>query len=166
MAEENRLKNEISEEEGLSKAQHYCAYQERCVYEVELKLYEWNVRQEDRNAILDALAEEGFLHEGRFAEAYVSGKFRIKGWGKQKIKAGLYEKRLSKALIEQALSKISNAEYRATLLKKIQQWVKENGAPIQHAQRSRLLQHLALKGFEQELVFEILRKQKWWDVEI
>ena len=78
-----------SKEEAYRKALDYCAYQERCHQEVRDKLYYWGLHSEDVEALISQLISEGFLNEERFAKAYAGGKFRIKNWGRNKIKKEL-----------------------------------------------------------------------------
>ncbi|MEY3158661.1 MAG: hypothetical protein RLZZ49_141, partial [Bacteroidota bacterium] len=73
------------------------------------------------NEIVSKLIEEGFLNEERFANAFVGGKFRIKGWGKKKIEMELRKKGISAYSIQKALrDEIDMADYEQTLMKLMQ----------------------------------------------
>jgi len=103
------------------KAADYCAIQDRCTSEIQLKLRTWNIDRSYFSPIIDKLTNEGFLDEKRFAINYTGGKFRIKGWGKLKIAAGLRARSVPATLIREALTTINNDEYTfflETLLKK------------------------------------------------
>jgi regulatory protein len=153
----NKPKKTISEEEGLYKAQRFCAYQERCVYELEIKLKEWGVPEKKASDIIDQLVEDNFINEQRFTMAYVRGKFRIKGWGKRKIKAGLIEKRIAADLIYEGLQTINELDYEQMVLAKAEQWIHSFGLPTTFAARNKLIYHLGMKGFEQEVIFKVLK---------
>jgi regulatory protein len=73
----------------LTKAEHFCAYQERSQQEVRDKLYEWGLWPDAVEQSISRLIEGNFLNEDRFAKAYTKGKFNQKAWGKIKIKQGL-----------------------------------------------------------------------------
>src|SRR5690606_22791562 len=75
--------------EAKNKAEAYCAYQERSQQEVRDKLYHMNLHTSQVEELIAYLIENNFLNESRFANAYVSGKFRMKKWGRKKIKQGL-----------------------------------------------------------------------------
>ncbi len=77
---------------ALLKAQKYCAYQERCQQEVREKLYEWGVLPEVLENTIAELIIANFINEERFAKVYAGGKFRIKKWGRIKIKVKLQSK--------------------------------------------------------------------------
>jgi regulatory protein len=47
--------------------------------------------------------------------AYVRGKFKIKGWGKTKIKQGLKREGVGEKLIQQALASLGMDDYLKTL---------------------------------------------------
>ena len=68
---------------------NYCVYQDRCHYEVELKMREFVLIPEAKDEILLYLIQENYLNEERFAKSYARGKFYIKRWGKNKIKQNL-----------------------------------------------------------------------------
>ena len=93
------------------KIQSYCAYQERSHDEVKKKLYSLGLFSKDVNEIMASLITDNYLNEERFAEAYTSGKIRIKGWGLNKIKYQLRAKKVSDANIKHALKHFDEKEY-------------------------------------------------------
>src|SRR5690554_5143059 len=67
----------------------YCAYQERCQKEVRDKLYGYGLSADDVESLLTAMILEGFVNEERYAQAFARGKFRLKKWGRVRIKKEL-----------------------------------------------------------------------------
>src|ERR1700761_9729573 len=96
---------------GRTKAEHYCAYQERSQQEVRDKLYEWGLWPDAVENIIISLIGDNFLNEERFAKAYTQGKFKQKGWGRIKIKQGLKLKKVPDVLIKKALLTIDGDDY-------------------------------------------------------
>ncbi len=139
------------------KVQAWCAYQERAQQEVRDKLYEWNLYTNEVEQIIANLLSEGFLNEERFAKQYAGGKFRIKHWGKIKIKAGLKLKRIPDGLIRKALQEIPDDLYLNTLeelaLKKSEE-IKEKD-PFKR--KVKLTNYLLGKGYEKDLIFLTLK---------
>lgn len=78
-------KNSFTLEEAQKRLEHFCAYQERCHYEVEQKLRELNMISSAQEIIITKLLEENYLNETRFSQSFARGKFRIKKWGKERI---------------------------------------------------------------------------------
>src|SRR5437016_5381296 len=113
--EEERKKKIHSPVEALKKAYKFCAYQERSQQEVRDKLYELGLHKKDVEPIISQLVIEGFINEERFAIAYAGGKFRIKQWGRIKIRLALQQKSVSEYCINKALKEINNRDYQKTL---------------------------------------------------
>src|SRR4249919_3131506 len=103
--------------QALPKLKKFCAYQERCHKEVEEKLFSYGVFKNDAQQLISQLIEEDYLNEERFALQYTSGKFRIKQWGKVKIKYQLKQKNVSDYCIKKALLSINKADYKKVLYK-------------------------------------------------
>lgn len=134
------------------KAESYCAYQERAQQEVRDKLYSWGLHQDEVENIIAQLIEDNFLNEERFAKAYVLGKFRMKGWGKIKIKMHLKAKRVSEPLIRIALREIITEEYEEMIDKIIEKRIKIPINKITRIERQKLFNYLLSKGFEADII--------------
>ena len=91
---------------ALVKAQRYCAYQERCQQEVRARLYEWGLYSRVVESIIAELITNNFINEERFSKVYAGGKFRIKKWGRIKIRQKLREKNITKYCIEKGFEEI------------------------------------------------------------
>lgn len=144
---------------ALQKVANWCAYQERSQQEVRDKLYEWQIKPTEIEEIISTLIAENFLNEERFALAYVSGKFKIKKWGKIKIKQGLRFKKVPEPIIKKALNSIDGNEYFETLrllLEKKQQTEKEKNAVKRQV---KLVNYLYSKGYEKDLIFLLLNNK-------
>lgn len=142
---------------ALAKAEHYCAYQERAQQEIRDKLYEWGLWSDDVEGIISELIETNFLNEERFTQAYVSGKFRIKQWGKIKIKQGLKLKRIPDKMIQRALNGIDHDDYLkaiSTAAQKKAPLIKEKDA---FKRNYKLISYLMGRGFERDLIIEVLK---------
>jgi regulatory protein len=159
--ENEQLKPKIfSRQQAKIKAESYCAYQERSQYEIRNKLYEWGLYQKDVEEIICELIESNFLNEERFALAYTLGKFRIKGWGKIKIKQALKLKRISDQLIKKSLQAINDEDYLLMLkriLEKKARTITETD-PFKH--RYLLSRYASGKGFELDLISDLLISNK------
>jgi len=120
----------MSYDKALQKAMWYCSFQERCLLDVENRFRAWNVEKDNWDKLVDYLIDENYLNEERYIEAFVRGKFRIKKWGRNKIKMGLMAKRVfDETLISKAFdSEIEIEDYLKTLRGLIEQ--KENLRPL------------------------------------
>jgi regulatory protein len=142
-----------------AKLEALCAYQERCSFELEQKMIRWGIPQDDRDALLAHLISHNFLSEERFAEAFVSGKFRIKKWGRIKIKNGLKQKRISDYSISKGLASIDDDEYWNQLISLAEKKLTLiSSAKNDYPTRVKLYRFLNGRGFEQSLVKEAVEE--------
>ena len=152
------LKKQLTPEQALQKLRHYCGYQERCHSEVKEKLYSLGVFKNEHDAIIATLIEEGYLNEERFAIAFAGGKFRVKQWGRVKIKYELKQKQVSEYSIKKALQQIKEDEYR-DVLKKLAEEKYASLKDEQHlVRKKKTIDYLIQRGFEMELVRGIAGK--------
>ena len=138
----------------------YCAYRDRSHKEIEEKLREMRMIPAACEQIIIQLMQENFLNEERFARSFVRGKFRIKKWGRIKIKQELKFREISAPLIKIALTEIDEKEYFKTLTiltEKKNALVKEKD-PFK--KRKKLAGYLLQKGYESSLIFEVLDNLK------
>jgi len=78
--------NDLTNKEIENKIKIYCSYQDRCHKDVVLKLKDFNIDNKGKNEIISNLIKENYLNESRFCKSFARGKFRIKNWGRIKIK--------------------------------------------------------------------------------
>lgn len=143
----------------LEKLKHFCAYQERSHRDVRTKLLELEIYGDDLEQYLSELIQENFLNEERFAIAYAGGKFRIKQWGRNKIKYGLKQHQVSDYCIQKALREIDDQDYmdcfRREAHKKLAQLEKERSVI---AKKTKLKNYLQQKGFEAEFIYTFIQQ--------
>ncbi len=79
----------------------------------------------------------------------MSGKFRIKSWGKQKIYAHLLQKRIDKVVITAALATIDYDEYVATAQRLVEKkWRLLEKEKDDWKRKQKVIQYVAGRGFE------------------
>jgi regulatory protein len=142
----------LTKEQALQKLRQYCAYQERCHYEAQQKLWDLGIRRSEHDEIISTLIEEDYLNEERFAKAFAGGKFRMKDWGRKKIYYALKEKKVSDYSIKKAMKEIDDEEYKENL-REIAQKKYESLKEEQHLIRKRkTIDYMLQKGYELDLV--------------
>jgi regulatory protein len=143
--------------EILQKLARYCAYQERCVQELEQKMKTFEVSSADYSEYLTWLRENNYLNEARFVEIFVRSKFNQKGWGRTKINYELRKRGISASLLASAWDGIDDQDYiekARTLLQKKRDEIK-NGTSPQCYQKC--YNYGLSKGYESSLVRELLK---------
>ncbi len=146
-------------EQALVKMEAWCAYQDRCLFEVQNKLDSWKIESATQDKIIEKLILNRFLDEKRFVESYISGKVRIKRWGRVKIKHHLFQKHIDKKHIEEGLKSVDQEIYWNNLIAlaiRKSSEIKPTENPWKAKQK--VVTYLASKGYEQDLIFEALKE--------
>jgi regulatory protein len=155
---EEKKKKKLTPSQAIIKAQMNCAYQERCQQEMRDKLYEWGLHSNDVENIIANLITDNFLNEERFAKAFAGGKFRIKRWGRVKIRIELKKRKISDYCIKKALEEIDDNEYILTLKTILEKRLKENSKGKIHIRQYKAAQYAMSRGFEGDLIRELLKE--------
>lgn len=154
----NPVRTRLPPEQALQKVRHYCAYQERSHLEVKEKLYSFGLWKQEVEAALSQLIEENYLNEERFAVQFAGGKFRMKQWGRIKIRQELKQKQVSDYCIKKALKEIDEEAYQKTLQKLAEEkWKTLKGEKNIFIKKRKLQDYLLQKGFESDLINEMIR---------
>jgi regulatory protein len=156
------FKQRLSKEQAFQKAKHYCAYQERSHYEVKEKLYSFGLYKQEVEELLSRLIEEDYLNEERFAIQFAGGKFRMKQWGRIKIKYELKQKYISEYCIKKALKEINESDYTKTLQKlAAKKWTSIKGrGENKYTRIAKTTEYLLQKGYESALITAALQELK------
>ena len=142
------------------KIQSYCAYQERCHMEVSMKLKSWGLIQEAIDLLIIELVQFNFLNEERYARSFARGKFRIKKWGKLKIRMALKKREVYFKCIDFAMLEIDDKTYLNTLkelLQKKNDILKETNS---QKRKMKLINYLVNRGYEYDLIHDALVELK------
>lgn len=119
------------------------------------------VSREDAEEMLLQIATEGFVDDLRFTESFVSGHFRIKQWGRVKIRHALRLKGIPDGMIDRAIHKeIDPGAYRDTLVQLLQRRLGTSDRPSAEGEsykaKAKLMAWAYRKGFEGDLVVRVL----------
>lgn len=142
----------------LHKAQQYCSYQERSLFEVKTKLDEWRTQESVTEKIIQQLREGNYLNEEQFVKSYAIGKFRQKKWGKNKIIYELKKKQVPDLIIQIGLHEIDDVEYEEVLKNLIAKKLSEIKETDPRKRNYKAATFAINKGFRSGLVWEIINK--------
>lgn len=137
----------------------FCAYQERTQQEVRDRLKEWGIWGDDAEEVIAELIQQNYLNEERFAKSFAGGKFRVKGWGKRKIKQHLQQRGITGYNLDQAMKEIAPDDYRGTLsdlLAKKRQSLRGDSPLVV---KQKLVRYALSKGYEPDLIFSVLGEE-------
>ena len=143
--------------EALEAMLSYCSYQERCSSEIIQRLKSFELSSAKKEEIVEELKEINAFDEVRFVEAYISGKSRIKRWGKNKIRASLRAKQISDSMIENGFNTTISIDVYQQQLETLftRKWnLLRNKKDL--STRGKLYRFLYGKGYENELINKLL----------
>ena len=145
-------------EEAKRKMEGFCAYQERCHRETERKLQEMGMIPEAREVILLHLMENGYLNEERFARSFARGRFRLKQWGKERIRMELGQREVSAYNIARGLEEIPDEDYMETMETLGRAKLESTRGEHPLKRKRKVADFLLRKGFESHLVYDFLQE--------
>lgn len=142
----------------LSKAQQFCTYQERSLFELKTRLEEWKTQPKVAEKIIIQLINDDYLNEERFAKSFAVGKFRQKQWGKNKIIYALKLKKVPDLIIQIGLEEIDDIEYTKSLVDLLKKKSKEIKEKNLHKKNYKLASYAINKGFRPGLVWDVINQ--------
>lgn len=148
-----------SKDEAVANIQRYCAFQERCHKEVRYKLIEHAIYGDLLEEIISDLISNNFLDEERFARTFARGKFRMKQWGRNKIKQELKLRDVSVYSIKAAMTEIDGDEYLSVLSNLIAKKERTTTFKNQLDKKKKLTDYALSKGYEYDLIAEMIGKR-------
>jgi regulatory protein len=156
--ENKKSQKRLTPELAFEKIKNWCAYQERAQQETRDKLYEYGLHKNEVEQMITDLINENFLNEERYAIAFAGGKFRIKKWGRHKIKAELRMRKVSDYCIHKALKQINDNDYLSALESVITKKLKQVNEPNKIKRQYKIIQYASSRGYEKDLIVEVLNE--------
>ena len=136
-------KQSFTVKEAQKKLEHYCSYQERCHQEVVNKLRELGMIPIAIDTVVSKLIRDNYLNEARFAQSFARGKFRIKKWGKIRIKRELKARQVS--------------DYNNTFWFLFEKRKKAVGGINPLTQKKKIISYMVYRGWETQKIYEALQ---------
>lgn len=144
--------------EAMRKAEHYCAYQERCHQEVISKLKSMRMIPEAIDVIMVHLIEHDFLNETRFSASFARGKHRIKNWGITRIVRELKMRGISEYNIKQGLKELDSEDYKSNFDVLAEKHWNQMTEKNKMTKRRKFCDFLLRKGFESSMIYDKMKQ--------
>ena len=149
----------MTESEGKTLAERYCSGAEHCCAEVRAMLERHKVEADEIALILKHLVKEGYVDEGRYADAFVHDKVRFAKWGRVKISQALWQKRIPADVADAALSRIDEDEYMAALKDVVASRYRQTKGATEYERKMKTMKSVCSRGYEPALVRKVLNLQ-------
>ncbi|MFT4521101.1 MAG: regulatory protein [Bacteroidia bacterium] len=154
--EASDFKKKYSSDEAWALILKYCSYQERCHAEVRSRLYQYGLPTPEVEENISRLIENNYLNELRFSCAFARGKFKVKKWGRVKIKIELKRRQISEYCIKKALSEIDEEIYLEVLTELIARKRRDYRGSNLFIQNRKVANYCMAKGYEGDLVWDLV----------
>ena len=145
---------------AIQRLKNYCAIQDRCQLDILDKIDKWGLKDNAKKHILKSLIAEKYIDDERFSISFARGKFKIKEWGKIKIRNELEKKKISDICIQKGLSEIKEDEYLNILDKLFKKKRDALNEKNHFIKRVKIANFLIQRGFESFLVWEKVKDLK------
>ncbi len=142
----------------LAKAAALCSKGEKCDYDIRLKLKQWEVSEQNADAVIQYLKHEKYIDNERYARAFVNDKLKFEKWGKLKISAHLKQKQIPEKLISEVFSEIDKNISEKNLEEILKSKLKTEKNPDKMKLKQKLFRFAASRGFENGLILQIVNK--------
>lgn len=143
---------------ALGKLQAICSRQEKCIFDIKQKLNIWNVENDHWDEIIEALINDKYVDEDRYAQSFVNDKYKFNKWGRIKIQYQLKMKGVNDACIKSAIQNIVEEEYASILNKVItdkNKSIKDKDSQVRY---KKLLSFAYNRGFSFEESNEVIKR--------
>jgi regulatory protein len=144
----------------ISKLEQFCLFRDRTRKEVLDRMGTYDLPEEWQEDVLNDLENRDLVNEGRFAREFAVGKHRSRKWGRIKIQYELRSKGMDPPTIRMGLESIDQDEYVSTLGQLLEQKSLETKAKNEFERNKKLAQKLIRKGYESDLVWDLIRKDR------
>jgi regulatory protein len=127
--------------------------------ELKLKLLRKKYDKDLIGEVLDNLREKKFLDDYEFGKQYAEEKVRLKSWGIIKVKSELFRKGVPSGIIDKIISEgdLSSLDNALVLAEKKMKILARSNYE-KRVLSSKLYNYLRSKGYEYDVISEVLRK--------
>lgn len=152
-------KKPLTPEAAQIRAEELCARAEHSSGEIREKLLKWGIFPGDAERIVSAMIKTRFIDDARFARAYVRDKIEFARWGKRKVALGLYQKKVARDIIKEALDEVDDEKYKAALRVALASKKRTISEPDTYEGRTKLFRFAASRGFEPDIIISVLQEK-------
>lgn len=153
---ENKPK-QISEAKAYSRMSNLCAKRECCVFDIETKLFRYDIEYETIERIINQLKQDNYIDELRFTRSFIHDKIRFNKWGKIKIEYALRQKKVPQDIITKAFLDFSDEELNNSLQDLLQAKWRTIKGNSDYEKQNKLIRFAMGRGFEMENILRSIK---------
>ena len=142
--------------EAKEKALQMCSRREYCRKDVFDKAVSWGCTPAEAQELVDYLAEQKFVDDRRYTEAFVKDKLRFNKWGRVKIAYMLQMQNIDRCTLMDVLAGIDEDEYCQILTDELKKKYKTIRGVDEYEIKGKLYRFAASRGFEPETINKVI----------
>lgn len=146
------IKKEMTGQQAYQKLTDLCARSEHCQQEMEEKMRQWGVSEEEQAEVMDRLIKERYIDDERFARAFIYDKIRYNKWGRRKVEQALWMKRIADSISKPLLDEVEDEEYLKILRPLLKQKRKSTKANSEYELTMKLIKFAMSRGFTMDII--------------
>ena len=117
------------------------------------------------DAVVERLVELRLLNDPEVAYNFASDRIRLRGWGPRKVRHALIRRQFSPQVADAAVERLRDeAGDKPPLESYLEKHWRAKPLPQSRTELVRLVAHLRRRGFEESVIFEVLRRRIPGDV--
>lgn len=151
-----RSKKTLTIAEATARLEAACARAEHATSELRDKLWRWGIADTDADAIINDLRTRRFVDDTRFARAFANDKVKFGRWGRRKVEAALYRKRIAADIICKVLDDIDTDTYNDNLEHLLRRKAASISDPDTYNGRAKLIRFGLSNGYDMERVMDVV----------
>ena len=140
----------MTEEQALQKLAALCSQAEHCTHEMNEKMDRWGIEVNAQERIAEYLVNNRYVDDRRYARSFVNDKLKYNKWGRRKIEQALWLKHLDKAVMQEALDDIDEADWISVLRPLLQSKRRTTKADSDYEMNTKLFRYAMSRGFRVE----------------
>jgi regulatory protein len=145
---------------GKNIAYNFLSYRIRTVSEIKKKLKEKKISEKAIVKVLELLEKQKLTDDAGFARALIEERLRLKPVGRKVLRQKLFEKGVPKQIGEEALEKVfSEVDEKDLALENFKKYYPKIRDKEYYEQKRKVFDFLARKGFDFDVINEILREE-------
>ena len=145
-----------SEEATHASAMRIISIRPHSAFELRRKLLAKGADRATADRVVDRLAGVDLINDGRFARDYVEFAFLRKSWGMRKVRAGLMERGIDRAVIEDTLGTPDAAEMeREGARRFVDKQIRDGDLSAEHIRK--ISGKLVARGFGWDVVSRVIK---------
>ncbi len=142
------------DQRALEQAYAYIDRRERTECEVRRQLESRGASESAIDHAVQALRDEGYLDDARFARLFTEDKRMLEGWGNERIRRGLRTHGVDREIIDATLATLGGGDELARALEVLRR--RFPAAPRDRRERDRALGFMLRKGYDREVAVDAL----------